>query len=181
MSTFETGAKTASSNNLILSVLNDGAIYESRKHCGFALLVGINASLSISDIVKNEAKKQRITGSKFSAYDLSEATKLIIKDTVIHCLELIRDEYDGSEIKAHIRRWFDKINGNSYFAVHVKIGKYAINLPFQYGYGSQPEHETRELLKLIGIENPIIDFSDRGYGLKRDLFEGLYINEAYIK
>jgi len=34
------------------------------------------------------------------------------------------------------RRWFDKINGNSYCTAKVLInGKLSFNLPYEYGYG----------------------------------------------
>ena len=87
-STFETGATTHGANNLILSVLNDGDIYEVRTHCGFAMLQGISPSFGFSELVKNEVMKQRATGSKFNARDIKEARELIIKDTLKHCLEL---------------------------------------------------------------------------------------------
>ena len=173
---YETGAKTAASNNLVLSVLNDGAIYNTRKHCGFALLQGINTAITIKDLVKNEAQKQRLTGSKFTLSDIKNAADLIHAETIGHCLELIRDEYLGNEITAHGRRWFDKVNGNSYFSVNVKIGKHAINIPFQYGYGSQWESETNHILNKIGITTrQKINFIDSGYMTKKMMFEGLYI------
>lgn len=177
---YESGAKTHGANNLILSVLNDGAIYETRKHSGFALLVGINTALSFSELVNAEAKKQRLTGSKFSAYDIKEAKLLIIKETIKHCLELIKENYNGETIQANSRRWWDKVNGNSYFSVNIKIGKYAINLPFQYGYGSQPESEVFKLLELINIKSDNINFIDKGFMLKRDMFDGFYLNEHYL-
>lgn len=177
---YESGAKTHGANNLILSVLNDGAIYETRKHSGFALLVGINTALGFTELINAEVKKQRLSGSKFSAYDIKEAKQIIIKDTVKHCLELIKDSYNGETIQAISRRWWDKVNGNSYFSVNLTIGKYAINLPFQYGYDSQPKSEVFKLLELINIKSDNINFIDKGFMLKRAMFKGLYINSHYL-
>ena len=49
---------------------------------------------------------------------------------------------------------FDKINGNSYFSALVTLNSGLENeeihaIPFQYGYGSQFEHEAKELLKKL--------------------------------
>jgi hypothetical protein len=43
------------------------------------------------------------------------------------------------------KEWFDKVNGNSYFASRVyQNGKVIAYIPFQYGYGSQHEWVCRE-------------------------------------
>lgn len=47
--------------------------------------------------------------------------------------------------------WFDKVNGNSYFAAIVVLNygtpeAKEIKLPFQYGYGSQYEQEAKQAL-----------------------------------
>lgn len=54
---------------------------------------------------------------------------------------------DIKTIDVHCKEWFDKVNGNSYFAgeVIVNAGKKnetTIKLPFQYGYGEQYRHEA---------------------------------------
>ena len=53
------------------------------------------------------------------------------------------------------RRWFDKINGNTYFSsVGLVDGVPVVNIPFQYGYGEQYEHETwKEICKVAKISN----------------------------
>ena len=59
-------------------------------------------------------------------------------------------------IEINARQWFDKVNGNSYFAAYVTVWnspEYADNvtyiLPFQYGYDSQAKYTAlRELLNL---------------------------------
>ena len=49
------------------------------------------------------------------------------------------------------REYFDKTGGNSYFSARISInGQLVGYLPFQYGYGSQFETETRRYLDLSG-------------------------------
>lgn len=53
------------------------------------------------------------------------------------------------------KEWFDKINGNSYFAAQIIINYQLENetytyLPFQYGYGGQYEQEAISTLKDLG-------------------------------
>jgi DNA-binding transcriptional regulator PaaX len=41
------------------------------------------------------------------------------------------------------REWFDKINGNSYFAGEIYIdNKEVAQMPFQYGFGEQYRYEA---------------------------------------
>lgn len=52
--------------------------------------------------------------------------------------------------------WFDKVNGNSYFAGAVTVdygtpNEKTFKMPFQYGYGSQYEHEAKEILFNAGL------------------------------
>ena len=62
-------------------------------------------------------------------------------------------------IDVNCLEWFDKINGNSYFAGEVivnyglKTAKVFI-IPFQYGYGDQFRYEAWETLK----RNKVINF-----------------------
>lgn len=64
-------------------------------------------------------------------------------------------------IDVNCKEWFDKVNGNSYFAGTVTIN-YGMNtqksyvMPFQYGYGSQYEHEAGIVLK----NNKVIKLDD---------------------
>lgn len=201
-SLFETGATTAGANNLVLSVLNDGAVYEARKHAIRSLLVGANPNPSIADIVKNEAAHQRSTGTRFKPAEITEAAKLVHSDTLLHVFECIAGDYDKTKpIRATARRWFDRVNGNSYFSVciqiHVTTSNYPtqVNIPMQYGYGNQWQYETLDALVKIGVlppfetydngnkkygylseyeTNHVIYWNDSGYGLKRDMFDGIY-------
>lgn len=49
------------------------------------------------------------------------------------------------------KEWFDKKNGNSYFAAVITLDygtdkEKTFILPFQYGYGNQYEHEAKAVL-----------------------------------
>ena len=54
-------------------------------------------------------------------------------------------------IDINAKEWFDKINGNSYFAGTITINYGMKNeetflMPFQYGYGSSYEQEAKKIL-----------------------------------
>jgi len=59
-------------------------------------------------------------------------------------------------IDINAKTWFDKVNGNSYFAALVTIDyslptQRTIKIPFQYGYGSQYEQAAKEALIEAGL------------------------------
>jgi hypothetical protein len=59
-------------------------------------------------------------------------------------------------IVAEIRRWFDKVNGVSYFAARGTAtyadGSQRVTIsPFESGYGSHPEFELCRKMKAEGI------------------------------
>jgi hypothetical protein len=50
------------------------------------------------------------------------------------------------------REWFDKVNGNSYFAGRVELdGELVAYLPFQYGYETAYQYAALEQLKKLGL------------------------------
>lgn len=50
------------------------------------------------------------------------------------------------------KRWFDKVNGNTYCAARVYInGKFSFAVPWQYGYENYYEQAAREELHKRGI------------------------------
>jgi hypothetical protein len=54
-------------------------------------------------------------------------------------------------IDIQAKEWFDKVNGNSYFAGTITLNFGMKNeetflMPFQYGYGSQYEQEAKAIL-----------------------------------
>jgi hypothetical protein len=191
MTAFETGAKTAAANNLVLSVMNDGGVYKDRLHCGWAMIEGSSHRLTFRDLANNEAVKQRREfGSKFHAADISEAGKIIQAQTIAHCLETIREEWTGAPIRVYGRQWFDKINGNTYFSAKINVptikGNYGIVVPFQYGYGNHWQHEAVQVLRRIGFFADTdsrttpnytlpIEFEFQGRMLKKQMFDGMYI------
>ena len=57
------------------------------------------------------------------------------------------------------RKWFDKINGNTYFNAKAidENGKTVLYTGFQYGYGHQYYYETEQQLKKIDSDFVLID------------------------
>ena len=54
-------------------------------------------------------------------------------------------------IDIQAKEWFDKVNGNSYFAGTITLNfgtetEEIFLMPFQYGYGSQYEQEAKAIL-----------------------------------
>lgn len=184
-----TKINTAAVNDLVLTTTNEGSVYEDLKNIVFAALQGAtHRGMKMRDIVSRIAQKSRKEfGSKYSAADVTAAAVEVEKDTIEHCLEIIAGEYDKSrDIVATCRRWFDKINGNSYFSVNIQIpresgGYRQINIPFQYGYGDHWKWETAGMLERIGVfdktsQDPYslpVMWIDQGHGIKRDMFKGV--------
>lgn len=59
-------------------------------------------------------------------------------------------------IDVNALEWFDKVNGNSYFAGTVTVNyqmktEKRFIMPFQYGYGDQYRHEAFETLKRANL------------------------------
>lgn len=51
-----------------------------------------------------------------------------------------------------VKRWRDKVNGNSYFSARVYAdGREVLRLPFQYGYGNHPEAEALRAARDAGL------------------------------
>lgn len=197
---YETGATTSEANNLIISVMNDGSTYDERIDIAKRLLKGQEPIRSYRDIAQAEAQHQRMHfGAKFKPQHITEAGKLIQEQSIENYIEIIRDHWDNQEkethkpIIAYCRRWLDKIYGNSYYSVCLDIDGYLINIPMSYGYGNQWQYDVIDLLEKLQIIAPIPKYSngdknygylsdydfirwiDQGYGLKKDMFKGLYL------
>lgn len=59
-------------------------------------------------------------------------------------------------IDIHAKEWFDKVNGNSYFAAHVTLnyglpGETTFNIPFKYGYGDYYVQASTKMLQEKGV------------------------------
>lgn len=87
----------------------------------------------------------------FSMYDGSVIKKTILEGIKFYGVEPVKN---GDNITIIGRRWFDKINGNTYFsAVGLINGVQVVNIDFDYGYGSQYEFEIYKLLELSGLSS----------------------------
>jgi hypothetical protein len=58
-------------------------------------------------------------------------------------------------IDINAKEWFDKVNGNSYFAGSVTLNfgqpdAITLNMPFQYGYGDSYQYAAMSMLKEKG-------------------------------
>ena len=91
-------------------------------------------------------------------------------------------------VDLQVKRWWDKVNGNSYFSARM-ILNYGMEtektffIPFQYGYGNFPEQKALELLKEKGYANSehysmwkftesekvIYRFTDHGFTLQKEV------------
>lgn len=73
-------------------------------------------------------------------------------------------------IDIQAKEWFDKVNGNSYFAGKVIVNKGTDNvrefiMPFQYGYGDSYKYAGLQLLvdeKLIYERFSLYEMKERG-------------------
>ena len=188
---FETGATSSASNDLILSVMNDGNLYQSRIDAAKRSLEGIEPNKSFREIANDEAKQQRDKFHiKFKPQEITEAGKIIQSLTLNSILEDMAALYDPAQnIYAVIRRWRDKLYGNSYFSCRVIVplegGKrISFVIPLQYGYGSQPQSEIIETLSRLNILKEKKDYfreynitlDDQGYMRKnQNWVTGLYL------
>jgi hypothetical protein len=63
--------------------------------------------------------------------------------------------YQVKTIDINCKQWFDKVNGNSYFAGSITLNfgqpdAITLNMPFQYGYGDFYKYEALETLQVLG-------------------------------
>lgn len=86
-----------------------------------------------------------------------------------------------SLITITIKRWFDKVNWNSYFNYRISIESLEDNTTpttiikakynLEYWYGSHPFHVARQHLEELGynLDTCKVSEFDLGYGLQRDM------------
>jgi hypothetical protein len=79
-------------------------------------------------------------------------------------------------IDVNAKGWFDKINGNSYFAglITINFGKpdqEEMKMPFQYGYGDSYLYEALKTLQCLGYitVNNTADLRDQGIILRHNI------------
>ena len=83
------------------------------------------------------------------------------------------------------KEYFDKVNGNSYFSTRIEDveNDRMFILPFQYGYGTQSEYETKKVIKCFNknVSWNDIKFIKIDRCLKREVKQhGQGIEENYI-
>ena len=121
MQNFETGAKTAQANNLVLSVLNDGSVYDAlRAIAEKVVCVDISkaeAVVEVIDICKTEAMRPHNTeGEKIKASHIKEAAKIVLTEVVDGYIESLRS--DAKPETLEVVRIKNDVNGNPRFVVH---------------------------------------------------------------
>jgi hypothetical protein len=83
------------------------------------------------------------------------------------------------------KEYRDKVNGNSYFSTRIEDveNDRMYILPFQYGYGTQSEHETKKVIKCFNknVSWNDIKFIKIDRCLKREVKQhGQGIEENYV-
>lgn len=73
-------------------------------------------------------------------------------------------------IDIQAKEWFDRVNGNSYFAGvitvnHLKDNEMTFKMPFQYGYGEQYKQNALSLLKSLDLIDTISNFDLKDQGI----------------
>lgn len=63
----------------------------------------------------------------------------------------INTELKREKIKVTVKKWFDKVNGNTYHSVYFKINETELFSGFVYGYGDQYKQTLIDLLQKTGI------------------------------
>lgn len=177
---------------LALSVINDSASYSARRHAARRFLQCGDLEQYRRDIraVTNEAaRRERASfGVKIKPADVTAQAREVADYMLRHECETIASQYPReTKCEAIIRRWFDKVNGNSYWSAIVRVPQRTesgdtftlVRMPFQYGYGSHPEHAILSELKRLGIlaqdasiapaDACPVTFDDRGYMPRRCL------------
>ncbi len=78
----------------------------------------------------------------------------------------------------YAKRWFDKLNGNSYFNYYIILkdsegNRTQINAKYniEYGYNNQPFYTAKQHLIELGYNLDTLDIEeiDLGYWLQRDM------------
>lgn len=174
---------------LALSVINDSASYDARRQAARKLLEGYfdrdAYRRDIRALCALKARDERAAfGVKIKPADITVHAREVADYMLAHERETIAARYPaGARCHAIIRRWWDKINGVSYFTVTVRVpqdgGTFTlVKVPFQNGYGSHPEWVAAGALVELGLfpraapDSPRmypIDFEDQGYMRKGQL------------
>jgi len=79
--------------------------------------------------------------------------------------------------------WFDKVNGNSYFASVIVLNyglktEKTVKLPFQYGYGDSYKYEALKELEIAGLIHGVKKYS---HGGSEDIYNFCQRNKIVIR
>jgi hypothetical protein len=81
-----------------------------------------------------------------------------------------------NSIVINAKEWFDKVNGNSYFAGTIQVNDKVYLIPFQNGYGNAYEQEAKNLLTEFNVIS-----CEYGQNLKRYCLENGIEYSAFIQ
>ena len=79
------------------------------------------------------------------------------------------------KVKIEAKEWFDRVNGNSYFAGTIKVNDKVYLMPFQYGYDTQYEQAAKKLLTEFNVISCEYGQSLRRYCLDNGIEYGAFI------
>jgi|TARA_R110000850_G_C9743150_1_gene444598 hypothetical protein len=79
------------------------------------------------------------------------------------------------KVKIQAKEWFDKVNGNSYFAGTIQVDDKVYVMQFQYGYGTQFEQEAKKLLTEFNVISCDYGQTLRSYCLDNNIEYGAFI------
>ena len=121
MQNFETGAKTAQANNLVLSVVNNWSVCGSlRSIAEKVVCIDISKSdaiVEVANICKTEAlKSHNIGGEKIKASHIKEAAKIILAKVVRTYIENLQSAAQPETLE--VVRVKNDVNGNPRFVIH---------------------------------------------------------------
>lgn len=96
--------------------------------------------------------------------------------------KLLLEEILTKRSTAYITRWFDKLNGDSYFSLNLSSARFAINVPMSYGYGNIEGLVIRALRLYWPRTKPACDvlndagitIVDLGYKNKGELYKAAF-------
>ena len=96
--------------------------------------------------------------------------------------KLLIEEILTKRSTATVARWFDKLNGNSYYSVCLSNGAFSINVPLAYGYGDAENlvvralrlEQPRTVSACNVLERNGITVVDLGYCTRGELYKAAF-------
>ncbi|MFW9606726.1 MAG: hypothetical protein ACMV0I_09340 [Pseudomonas sp.] len=104
------------------------------------------------------------------------------KSYISQISKLLLEEILTKKPTAYVTRWFDRINGNSYFSVSLSSEQFAINVPMAYGY----DNAENLVIRALRLECPRtmrardvlerngVTVVDLGYCTKGELYKAAF-------